>query len=88
MKTSEQVIEVVASVLLENSGEGKMQDNREENRKILEIIGESIETNPELRFIQILWSLRLIDREGMEIRDRFYEPSKVTLERLEGTWQG
>ena len=49
------------------------------NRKIANIILNEIEKHPQLRFIQILWSLHIVDHE-----DRFYEESTDTLARIEG----
>ena len=36
-----------------------------------------IREHPELRFVQALWALQIVDNA-----DRFYEPSEVTLRRL------
>lgn len=54
-----------------------MKDRQIENLKILKEILDKIIDNPELRFIQILWALGIVDRE-----DRFYEEPSVTLERV------
>ncbi len=48
-----------------------------ENLEILNIIVDFIKENPNLRFIQALWALGIVDRE-----DRFYEESKQTLKRI------
>ena len=56
---------------------------KEANQKLLEILKETLENNPELRFIQALWALNLIDVHSMgNIVDRFYEESSTTLERI------
>ena len=59
--------------------------NRQEtNRKLLKILEETLEKNPEFRFIQALWSLKIIDA-GHEIIvpvDRFYEEPSETLKRI------
>lgn len=60
---------------------------KEANQKLLEILKETLENNPELRFIQALWALNLIDMHSMgniasDIVDRFYEESSTTLERI------
>ena len=51
---------------------------KEANQKLLEILKETLENNPKLRFIQALWALNLIDMHSMgniagDIVDRFYE---------------
>ena len=60
---------------------------KEANQKLLEILKETLENNPKLRFIQALWALNLIDMHSMgsiagDIVDRFYEESSTTLERI------
>ena len=62
-------------------------NRKEANQKLLEILKETLENNPELRFIQALWALNLIDVHSMgniagDIVDRFYEESSTTLERI------
>lgn len=62
----------------------------EANLKLLEILRETLCKNPELRFIQALWSLKIIDSKveegaGHEIIvpvDRFYEEPSETLKRI------
>lgn len=60
----------------------------EANLKLLELLKETLCKNPELRFIQALWNLGIIDRAKEEwgkssyIRDRFYEESEDTLKRI------
>lgn len=60
--------------------------NRQEaNKKILEIVTSEVENNPDLRFIQILWKLGIIDSgkfEDEKIIDRFYEEPEETLKRI------
>lgn len=65
--------------------------NRQEaNKKILEIVTSAVENNPDLRFIQILWKLGIIDSKKFgdekmfyeKILDRFYEEPKETLKRI------
>lgn len=48
-----------------------------DNQKILEILKEKVEEYPDLRFIQLLMNLNVIDHE-----DRFYEESNITLKRI------
>ena len=62
----------------------------ESNIKLLEILRETLCNNPELRFIQALWALKIIDNEivkedGMDvisIIDRFNEEPSETLKRI------
>lgn len=60
-----------------------MQDRQINNFRILsELIQYSL-LHPDLRFIQILWNLKVIDRnDDLEIKDRFYEEPEETLNRL------
>ena len=53
------------------------KSKQETNLKIYEILGDFILTYPELRFIQLLWIMGIVNKE-----DRFYEPSEVTLEKV------
>lgn len=54
------------------------QTRLEANRKILELLAQALEKNPDLRFHQLLQNL------GVEIphTDQFYEESSKTLENL------
>ena len=55
----------------------------EANKKILEILSNYIENNPEQRFIQILWNLELINIYNSElIEDRYNEESETTLNKI------
>lgn len=62
----------------------------EANKKLLWILTETLCKNPNMRFIQALWSLKIIDSKveegaGHEIIvpvDRFYEESSETLKRI------
>lgn len=64
-------------------------NRKEENEKILKILKDYLEANPNIRFIQALWNLRIIDRDpiwkpgeaGPPI-DRFYEEPSETLKRI------
>lgn len=47
----------------------------ENNKKILTKMAEFIEKCPDMRFIQILWALGIVNSE-----DRFYEESEKTAE--------
>ena len=53
------------------------RDRYENNIKILEILNKFLNKNKDLRFIQALWSLNIIDKE-----DRFYEESEETLSKI------
>lgn len=59
-------------------------DNKEDNLKILEKLKEYFDSHPEIRFIQGLWNMNIIQRDNdSQIIDAFYEPSKITLTNLE-----
>lgn len=62
-----------------------MNKRQEYNLKILQKLFALIMEEPDLRFIQALWALRLIDRENdsLNIKDRFYEEPEETLKRIE-----
>lgn len=55
-----------------------IQTRLEANRKILELLTQALEKNPDLRFHQLLQNL------GIEVpyTDQFYEESTKTLETL------
>lgn len=63
-----------------------MTKRQEYNLKILQKLFALIMNEPDLRFVQALWALKLIDREkdSLDIKDRFYEESEDTLKRMEG----
>ena len=50
----------------------------ENNKKIFTKIAEFIERCPDMRFIQLLWALGIVNSE-----DRFYEESEKTAEIVE-----
>lgn len=63
----------------------------EANKKLLELLKETLCKNPELRFIQALWSLGIIDAQTtmghgcglIQVPvDRFYEEPSETLKRI------
>ena len=65
----------------------------EANVKIISALTEYLDNNPECRFRQALWNLRIIDREPSwnpgEINppiDRFDEESLDTLNRMDKTF--
>lgn len=53
---------------------------QEGNKKLLEILAKKLEENPDLRFIQTLWGLNIIDSDV--IIDRFFEEPSETLKRI------
>ena len=65
-------------------------DRIKANQRLLEILKETLCKNPDLRFIQALWALKIIDSkvedgEGLDIIvpvDRLYEESLETLKRI------
>ena len=67
-----------------------MNDRIKANQRLLEILKETLCKNPDLRFIQALWALKIIDSKveegsGHEIIvpvDRFYEEPAETLKRI------
>lgn len=60
-----------------------MNKRQENNLKILQKLFALIMEEPDLRFIQALWALRLIDRDySLNIIDRFYEEPEDTLVRI------
>lgn len=59
----------------------------EANKRLLELLKETLCENPKLRFIQALWKLKVIDLNSMgdvagQIVDRFYEEPSETLKRI------
>ena len=52
-------------------------NNEDINMKIYEELGDFLLSHPELRFIQVLWILGIVNDE-----DRFYERSEETLRKL------
>lgn len=69
----------------------KIMNRIEANIKLLEILRETLCKNPDIRFIQALWNLHIIDGRTIvlspeasytEIIDRFYEEPSETLKRI------
>lgn len=55
---------------------------QEANNKILNTLKVYLDKYPDIRFIQALWNLGLIDRnDSTYIVDRFYEEPEITLKR-------
>lgn len=59
-------------------------DRLESNKEILIRLEDFLEANPDLRFIQALRALDIIE-EG---KDKFYEESQTTLKNIEGKIKG
>ena len=60
-----------------------MKERQLFNLQIIQEILSMVLDEPDLRFIQILWALGLVDRdENMNIKDRFYEEPEETLKRI------
>ena len=62
--------------------------NLKTNLKIIEVLTKIIENNPEWRFQQTLWNCGIIsrnynDQDELEIEDKFYENSEITLNTLQ-----
>ena len=62
--------------------------NLETNLKIIEVLTKIIENNPEWRFQQTLWNCGIIsrnynDQDELEIEDKFYVNSEITLNTLQ-----
>lgn len=49
----------------------------ETNMMILHALEKAVQANPDLRFIQLLWAVNVVNTE-----DRFYEESEVTLDKI------
>lgn len=67
-------------------------NRKESNERLLKMLKDYLEANPDIRFIQALWNLHIIDREPIwnpgEINppiDRFYEEPDDTLKRINRT---
>ena len=62
--------------------------NLEINLKIIEELTKIIKNNPNWRFQQTLWNCGIIsrnynDQDELEIEDKFYENSEITLNTLQ-----
>lgn len=59
------------------------EDRKDYNLRIIKKIEEYIEKNPQMRFIQALWALGIITRDGdLNIEDRFYEEPDETFKNV------
>lgn len=65
-------------------------NRKEGNEKLLQLLKDYLEANPDIRFIQALWNLKIIDDKIIEGNghdivvpvDRFYEEPSETLKRI------
>lgn len=55
-----------------------MNNRYEYNQKILELLKIYLDKYPDVRFVQALWSLGLVDKKT----DKFYEESQITYTNL------
>lgn len=55
----------------------KHPDRQKYNLEILEEVKKFLEKQPDMRFIQALWALNIVDKE-----DRFYEEPEITLAKV------
>ena len=71
--------------------ENLKMNRKEGNEKLLQLLKDYLEANPDIRFIQALWNLHIIDGRTIvlspeasytEIIDRFYEEPAETLKRM------
>ena len=61
----------------------KVEDRQVYNLKIVKKLEEYIEKNPQMRFIQALWALGIITRDGnLNIEDKFYEEPDETYKKV------
>ena len=74
--------ENISSIFNTNTNKSKEYDRQryENNKQILEILKNTIEENKNLRFVQILWMLNIVDNT-----DRFYEEPWITIKRISNT---
>lgn len=69
-----------------------MNSRKQDNKTILVLLAAAVEKYPDLRFGQILHSLRILDMEEHDtpdgvfhtVKDPFYEESDSTLKRMFG----
>lgn len=52
------------------------------NEKLLKKLEEYLSENPEIRFIQALWNLGIIDKANDVFVDRYYEEPIKTYKRI------
>lgn len=74
--------ENISSIFNTNTNKSKEYDRQryENNKQILEILKNNIEENKNLRFVQILWMLNIVDNT-----DRFPEEPWITIKRINNT---
>ena len=57
--------------------DSQVKNRQTNNRKILKYLSDYIEKHPELRFIQILWNLNIVDNT-----DRYAEEPDITIKHI------
>lgn len=67
----------IEKILKKHWHPAKHSDRSKYNLEILEEVKKFLEKQPDMRFIQALWALNIVDKE-----DRFYEEPQVTLEKV------
>ena len=60
----------------------KIEDRQYYNFKILDELEDLLVKEPEIRFIQALWALNIINSENSSIEDRFYEEPNDTWKKV------
>lgn len=67
----------VSEMLKKHWHPAKHLDRQKYNLEILEEVKKFLEKQPDMRFIQALWALNIVDKE-----DRFYEEPEITLAKV------
>lgn len=62
--------------------EEKIKRRNDDNRFLRHLVELHQTVFPELRYIQSLWSLGIIDKQESEVADRFYEEPYDTIIRI------
>ena len=55
-----------------------IKDRNKYNKECLNLVRKFLEKNPDLRFIQALWALNIVNSE-----DRFHEEPNITLKKIQ-----
>lgn len=67
----------IEKILKKHWHPAKHSDRSKYNLEILEEVKKFLEKQPDMRFIQALWALNIVDKE-----DRFYEEPEITLAKV------
>jgi len=67
----------IEKILKKHWHPAKHSDRSKYNLEILEEVKKFLEKQPDIRFIQALWALNIVDKE-----DRFYEEPEITLAKV------